>query len=468
MRISEETQREQKTSKEDYPRRVGLEAREDVGVRSVSLANTHGKAESRERTADLMERILDRDNLNGAVKRVIRNKGSHGIDGMQVDELLPYLKEHGLSIVSELRGGTYHPQPVKKVAIPKPDGGTRELGIPTVIDRWIQQSVAQVLTHVFDPGFSEASYGFRPGRSAHMALKAALQHISDGHRYVVDIDLEKFFDRVNHDILMGIIAKKVEDKRVLKLIRFYLEAGIMINGVKVKSQEGTPQGGPLSPLLSNILLDELDKELERRGHRFCRYADDCNVYVKSRRAGERVMRSIRRFIEDRLKLKVNEQKSAVDSPMKRKFLGYSFYNTRGQYKLRVHAKSFERLKDKIRDITNRNTSMNFETRVRRLTEVTRGWVNYFILADMKNHLKQLDEWVRRRLRACIWKTWKRIRTRYVNLKKLGIPENKAWEFANTRKGYWRISNSPIVNCAITNARLEKRGYISMSNLFSRA
>jgi group II intron reverse transcriptase/maturase len=468
LRISEETQGEQKTSKEGCLRRVGLEAREEVGVQSAPLASTHGKTESRERTADLMERILDSNNLNGAMKRVIRNKGSHGIDGMQVDELMPYLKEHGLSIVSALRGGTYRPQPVKKVVIPKPDGGTRELGIPTVIDRWIQQAVAQVLTQVFDPGFSESSFGFRPGRSAHMALNTALQHINDGHRYVVDIDLEKFFDRVNHDILMGIMAKKVEDKRVLKLIRCYLEAGIMTNGVKVKSQEGTPQGGPLSPLLSNILLDELDKELERRGHRFCRYADDCNVYVKSRRAGERVMISIRQFVEERLKLKVNEQKSAVDSPVKRKFLGYSFYNTRGQYKLRVHAKSFKRLKNKIRDITNRNASMNFEARVRRLTEVTRGWVNYFKLADMKNHLKQLDEWVRRRLRACIWKTWKHIRTRYANLKKLGIPEGKAWEFANTRKGYWRISNSPIVSRAITNARLEKRGYISMSNLFSRA
>ena len=467
MGLSEETQRKQKTSNEGYLRKVGLEAREEAGVQSTPLANTHGKAESGERTTDLMERILDRDNLNGAMKRVIRNKGSHGIDGMQVDELLPYLKEHGSVIVSEIRGGTYRPQPVRKAAIPKPDGGIRELGIPTVIDRWVQQSLAQVLTHVFEPEFSESSYGFRPGRSAHMALNVALGHINDGYRYVVDIDLEKFFDRVNHDVLMGLIAKKVEDRRVLKLIRSYLEAGVMLSGVKVKSQEGTPQGGPMSPLLSNILLNELDKELECRGHRFCRYADDCNIYVRSRRAGERVMASTRRFIENRLRLTVNERKSAVDSPMRRKFLGYSIYNARGQYKLRVHPKSFKRLKGKIRDITNRNVSMNFETRVKRLTEITRGWVNYFKLADMKTHLKSLDEWVRRRLRACIWKTWKHIRTRYANLKKLGIPKGKAWEFANTRKGYWRISNSPILTRSITNVRLEKRGYTSMSNMFSR-
>lgn len=468
MSLSEEAQRKQKTLKEDCLRKVGLEAREEAGARSVPLARAQGKAESREKTADLMERILNRDNLNKAVKRVIRNKGSHGIDGMQVDELLPYLKEHGLLIVSELRAGTYRSQPVRKVAIPKPDGGQRELGIPTVIDRFVQQSVAQVLTEMFDPEFSDSSYGFRPGRSAHMALQAALVHVNDGYRYVVDIDLEKFFDRVNHDILMGLIAKKVEDKRVLKLIRSYLEAGILLNGVKVKSQEGTPQGGPLSPLLSNILLHELDKELEHRGHRFCRYADDCNIYVRSCKAGERVMTGIRRFIESKLKLKINEHKSAVASPARRKFLGYSFYKARGQYRLRVHAKSLKRLKDKIREITNRNISMNFETRVKRLTEITRGWVNYFKLADMRKHLKSLDEWVRRRLRACIWKTWKRIRTRYVNLKKLGIPEGKAWEFANTRKGYWRTSNSPILSRSITNARLEKRGYVSMSTLFSKS
>ncbi len=256
-------------------------------------------------------------------------------------------------------------------------------------------------------------------------------------------------------------------ERVLKLIRGYLEAGILLNGVKVKSQEGTPQGGPLSPLLFNILLNELDRELERRRHRFCRYADDCNIYVRSQRAGVRVMASIRRFIESRLKLRINEYKSAVASPTKRKFLGYSVYNNRGQYRLRVHAKSYERLKDKIRKITNRNVSTNFKARVKRLTEVTRGWVNYFGLADMKNYLKSLDEWVRRRLRACIWKMWKRSKTRYVNLQKLGTPKGKAWEFANTIKGYWRISNSPILSCAVTNARLEKRGYISMSTLFSK-
>ena len=468
MCLSKELHRKQKTSKEDSLWRVGQEAREETGVPSSPLANTQGKTESRQHTPDLMERILDRNNLDRAAKRVIRNKGSHGIDGMQVDELLPYLKEQGLSLVSDLRGGTYRPQPVRKVPIPKPDGGTRELGVPTVIDRWIQQSVAQVLTEIFEPDFTESSYGFRPGRSAQMALKASLQHINDGYKYVVDIDLEKFFDRVNHDILMGLIAKKVEDKGVLKLIRGYLESGVLLNGVKVRSQEGTPQGGPLSPLLSNILLNELDKELEHRGHRFCRYADDCNIYVRSPRAGERVMRGIRQFIEKKLKLRINEHKSAVASPTRRKFLGYSFYKTRGRYKLRVHEKSYKRLKDKLREVTNRNTGMNFEARVRRLTEVTRGWVNYFKLADMKSKLKTLDSWVRRRLRACIWKTWKRISTRFARLKQLGIPRKLAWQYANTRKGYWRISKSPILNDTITNARLAKRGYISMCTLFAKS
>ena len=468
MRLSKELHRKQKTSKEDSLWRVGQEAQEETGVLSGPLANTQGKTESRQLTADLMERILNGENLDRAAKRVIRNKGSHGIDGMQVDELLPYLKEHGRSLVSDLRGGAYRPQPVRKVPIPKPDGGTRELGVPTVIDRWIQQSVAQVLTEIFEPDFSESSYGFRPGRSAHMALKASLQHINDGYKYVVDIDLEKFFDRVNHDILMGLIAKKVEDKRVLKLIRGYLESGVLLNGVKVRAQEGTPQGGPLSPLLSNILLNELDKELEHRGHRFCRYADDCNIYVRSPRAGKRIMTGIRQFIEKKLKLRINEDKSAVASPTRRKFLGYSFYKTRGRYKLRVHEKSYKRLKDKIREVTNRNTGMNFEARLRRLTEVTRGWVNYFKLADMKSNLKKLDFWIRRRLRACIWKTWKRISTRFTRLKQLGTPAKLAWQHANTRKSYWRISSSPILNNTITNARLAKRGYISMCTLFAKS
>ena len=336
-----------------------------------------------------------------------------------------------------------------------------------VVDRVIQQAISQVLTEVFEPEFSEHSYGFRPNKSAHQALKQAEIYINSGYKVVVDMDLEKFFDRVNHDKLMHLISRKVSDKRVLKLVRGYLTAGVMTTGICVKSKEGTPQGGPLSPLLSNIMLNELDKMLEERGHKFCRYADYCNIYVKSRRAGLRVMETVRRFLENELRLRVNEGKSAVASPTKRKFLGYSFYYKKGTYRLRVHPKSLNRLKDKVREVTNRNVSMNFETRLKKLIEKTRGWVNYFKLADMSKSLKEMDGWIRRRLRACIWKTWKKIRTRFTSLNKLGIDRNKAWEFANTRKGYWRISNSPIMQRSITNERLEKRGYVSMSTMYKK-
>lgn len=465
MKLSNPKQRPQKTSYEGCLEEIRMEAEMVPEARSSGMATPRVKTGSKSCTQRLMERITDRTNLNDALKRVIRNKGSHGIDGMQFDELRPYLMENGRALVLELLEGIYKPSPVRKVDIPKPDGGMRGLGIPTVVDRFVQQAIAQVLTEVFEPEFSDSSYGFRPGRSAHMALLKAKDYINEGNKYVVDMDLEKFFDRVNHDILMSLIAKKVDDKRVLKLIRRYLSAGILLNGVRVRNEEGTPQGGPLSPLLSNIMLNEFDKELERRGHKFCRYADDCNIYVKSKRAGMRIMESMTKWLEERLRLKVNVLKSAVASPTKRKFLGYSFYSSKKGYRLRVHEKSLKRLKDKIRFITNRNISMNFEARVERLKQVTRGWVNYFQLADMKSILRGLDEWVRRRLRACIWKTWKRIRTRFTYLMKLGIPRYKAWEYANTRKGYWRISNSPILSRAITNERLLKRGYVSMSTMY---
>lgn len=467
MKLSEQEQRPQKTSYEDYLEGIRLEAKRVPRVQSSDLAISTKKARPEICTENLLERIVGSENMNKAVKRVERNKGSHGTDGMRVDALRPYLMEHGKALVSEILEGRYRPEPVRRVDIPKPDGGKRGLGIPTVVDRVIQQAISQVLTEVFEPYFSENSYGFRPNKSAHQALKQAESYVNAGYRYVVDMDLEKFFDRVNHDILMSLIAKKITDKRVLKLIRMYLTAGVMEQGVRVKTKEGTPQGGPLSPLLSNIMLNELDEMLEKRGHKFCRYADDCNIYVKSGRAGERVMTSVRKFIEDELKLKVNENKSAVASPMKRKFLGYSFYHMKSKYRLRVHAKSVKRLKDNIREVTNRNVSMNFEARVKKLIEKTRGWVNYFKMADMRNLLLEMDQWVRRRLRACIWKTWKRIRTRFLSLVKLGVDRPKAWEYANTRKGYWRISNSPIMKCVITNERLEKRGYISMSTMYKK-
>lgn len=467
MNSSSQKQGLQKTSYEGYPPRVGLEIQEITEAHSLDMAEPSGKTKSETHTDNLLERIVQRDNMNKAMKRVIKNKGSHGIDGMKIEDLRPYLMEHGKALVQQILAGEYEPQPVRRVDIPKPDGGTRGLGIPVLVDRVIQQAIAQVLSEIYEPIFSESSYGFRPGRNAHMALKQAQVFINDGYKYVVDMDLEKFFDRVNHDILMSLIARKVSDGRVLGLIRKYLNAGLMKDGVVVRAEDGVPQGGPLSPLLSNIMLDVFDKELERRGHKFCRYADDCNIYVKSRRAGERVMQSMRRFLKGKLKLMINEEKSAVASPTKRKFLGYSFYTGKKGYQLRVHPKSIKKIKNKIRDITNRNRSMNFEARVKRLIEVIRGWVNYFKLADMKGLLKELDEWTRRRLRACIWKTWKRIKTRFECLFKLGIPKDKAWEFANTRKGYWRISGSPIMQRAVTNTRLENRGFISMSALYEK-
>jgi group II intron reverse transcriptase/maturase len=460
--------RKQKTSySEDSLDKIELDTRNKQGVFSVSSVLSEEKTKSEKVTETLLESIVTKRNLYEAYKRVKKNKGSHGVDGMRVDELLPYLKMHAIEVSESLLDGTYIPKPVRRVEIPKPDGGIRLLGVPTVLDRMIQQAIAIKLNDIFEPIFSDNSYGFRPKRSCHMALMKSKEFINEGNRVVVDMDLEKFFDRVNHDILMNRIARKVTDKRVLKLIRAYLVAGIMLNGIVVKSEEGTIQGGPLSPLLSNILLDDLDKELEKRGHKFVRYADGCNIYVKSKRAGERVLKSITRFLDEKLKLKVNQEKSAVGNPTKRKFLGYSFYYSKNGIKFRVHEKSYKRFKDKIKKITNRNVSMNFDYRIKKLNEILIGWVNYYKLADMKTRLKHLDEWIRRRLRACIWKTWKKVSTRFKNLKKLGLDKYKAWEYANTRKGYWRISASPILHRTITNEKLKRRGYKSLSSQYQK-
>jgi RNA-directed DNA polymerase len=449
-----------------YPCEGGVEHRSSEEGLSISPASKRRRDDRKGEGEGMLERILSRENLNKAYKKVVSNKGSHGVDGMKVDELLPYLKRHGEELRQRILEGEYNPQPVRRVEIPKPDGGYRQLGIPTVVDRMIQQAIAQELNKVFDPDFSESSYGFRSKRSAHQAVKAARKHIGEGKRWVVDIDMEQFFDRVNHDKLMAQVARKVKDKRVLKLIRRYLESGVMLNGVKVKNEEGTPQGGPLSPLLANIVLDDLDKELEKRGHRFCRYADDCNIYVGSRSAGGKVMESITRYIEGKLKLKVNRNKSGVDRPSRRKFLGFSFYTRKGEVRNFIHRKPLERFKGKVREITRRSNGRGMEWRKEALGYLITGWANYFRIADMKTLAGELDQWIRRRIRMCYWKQWKKIRTKHNELVKLGVDKRKAWEHANTRKSYWRTSGSYILSTTLTNKYLKEQGFISLTQRLS--
>lgn len=412
----------------------------------------------------ILNQILSRENMLLALKRVEQNKGSHGVDMMPVQNLRTHIVENWQFIKEAILKGTYEPKPVRRVEIPKSDGGVRLLGIPTVTDRLIQQAIAQVLSKIYDPMFSEHSYGFRPNRSAHDAVRKAQGYIKEGYRWVVDIDLEKFFDQVNHDRLMSTLAKRIHDKPLLKLIRKYLQSGVMIHGVVSSTEKGTPQGGPLSPLLSNIVLDELDKELEKRGHPFVRYADDCNIYVKSKRAGERTMASVQRFIERKLRLKVNEKKSAVDRPWKRKFLGFSFIDAE-EPKIRVAEESVKRMKKKVREITSRKMPYSMEYRIQKLNQYVFGWCGYFALADTKSIFRKMDGWIRRRLRMCLWKDWKTPKTRIRNLIKLGVPSWKAYEWGNSRKGYWRISNSPILHRTLGNSYWNDQGLKSLQERY---
>jgi len=412
----------------------------------------------------LMEEVCERENLREALRRVKANKGSPGVDGMTIDGITDYLKQHWPAIREQLLSGTYEPQPVRRVEIPKPDGGgVRKLGIPTVLDRFIQQAVMQVLQKRWDPTFSEHSYGFRPGRSAHQAVAQAQQYIAEGYNWTVDFDLEKFFDRVNHDKLMGRIAQRVEDKRLLKLIRAFLNAGVMENGLVSPSVEGTPQGGPLSPLLSNLVLDELDRELERRGHRFVRYADDSNVYVRSERAGQRVMESISRFITQKLKLKVNEAKSAVAQPSQRKFLGFSF--TGGPDVKRVIApKALNHFKQRIRDITRRAKSVSIGTTMDELAPFMRGWRGYFGFCETPDVLMYLTRWVRLRLRTALWRQWKTPRRRRAALLQLGVHPRLASNTAGSSHGAWYLSRAKALSVGLSNAYFKSLGLPSLTEV----
>jgi RNA-directed DNA polymerase len=418
-------------------------------------ARDEGKA-----NAELWEQVWGRQNLLTALERVERNGGAPGIDGMTVEELRPYLRERWLEIREALDQQSYKPSPVRRVEIPKPDGGVRQLGIPTVLERLLQQAIAQALTPLFEALFSPASYGFRPGRSAHEAVKQAQEYVQAGYEWVVDIDLEKFFDRVNHDMLMARVVRVVKDKRVLKLIRAYLNSGVMVNGVVMESEEGTPQGGPLSPLLSNIMLDDLDKELEKRGHKFVRYADDCNIYVKTRRAGERVMESVKKFLEKKLKLKVNPKKSKVERATRVKFLGFSFYKRNGEVLIRVAVRSLERFREKFRRLTKRTRSGKLEEVIQEINQYTMGWIGYYWQANTPSVFEGLDSWIRRRLRQMIWKRWKRGTTRYRELVKLGVPRGRAGLGA-VGKSPWHMSKSPVVNEALSNAYLRNSGLKSL-------
>ena len=462
MDFEEMTQRKTEQLSLDFSDRGEARKRWSKG-RLISWVGKQGLAETPAAPAlaeGLIEAMAWGKAPDVALRKVEANKGAPGVDGMSVKELRPYLRSNWSRLKRELLEGKYRPKPVRRVSIPKPDGGTRDLGVPTAVDRFIQQMILQVLEPLYDPTFSPSSYGFRLGRSAKDAVRAAREHVAGGNGWVVDIDLEKFFDRVNHDILMGRLSRRIGDKKLLKLIRLYLQAGVMLNGAVVERYEGTPQGGPLSPLLSNILLDELDKELERRGHKFCRYADDCNIYVKTERAGQRVMESVTKFLETRLRLRVNREKSAVGRPSSRKFLGLRILRG-AKAMIGVAPKSVDRLKRRVRDLTRRNRGVSFEKVLEDLKKLTDGWVGYFCAAQTPILFRKLDSWIRRRLRCYVYKQWKTPKNRAKQMIKSGVGPWLAWGVAYNGYGLWRIAGSPAMTRALTNARLERMGYSSL-------
>ena len=464
MNVTESRFKNRQLHMEDYLQMVSAEQKEYAEVFDYSKITEKSGVITDYWTNNLLELILRKDNLNMAYKRVKSNKGSGGIDGMQVDELLPYLRENQETLIQELRDGKYKPNPVRRVEIPKETKGEfRKLGVPTVVDRVIQQAITQELTPIYEEQFSNSSFGFRPKRGAHDALRQCQKNVNDGYVYVVDMDLEKFFDTVCQSKLVEVLSRTIKDGRVVSLIHRYLNAGVIANGMFERTEIGMPQGGPLSPLLSNIMLNELDKELERRGHRFVRYADDCMIFCKSKKSAERTLENIIPFIEEKLFLRVNRKKTEVAHISKVKYLGYSFYRYKGKCRFRVHPKSVTKMKNKIRELTDRNNGMSNAKREEKYQQFVRGWVNYFKLADMKGLLTRADEWARRRIRAVYWKQWKRVRTRYRILRKLKLEHWQAIKLANSRCGYWRMAE--MLNTVITKKIIVKLGYTSMLDYY---
>jgi group II intron reverse transcriptase/maturase len=460
MKVTEDETKYRQLHTGGYLQKVSAEQGEYVGAYDSSRITENNITDTNLLEDQLLEKIIDRDNMNKAFKKVKKNKGAAGIDDMEIDELLDHLKENGKDLVEAIQVGKYRPKPVKRVEIPKEEKGKiRKLGIPTVVDRVVQQAIAQVLTPIFEEQFSDNSFGFRPGRSAHRAMKRCKEFIDDGYKYVVDMDLEKYFDTVNQSKLIEVLSRTIKDGRVISLIHKYLRAGVVEKHTFRETGQGVAQGGPLSPLLSNIMLNELDKELEKRGHRFVRYADDLTIFVRSRKSAERTLVNIHPFIENKLFLKINEEKTATGYVGRIKFLGFGFYLYKGKARFRVHPKAIKKMKSRIKELTARSHGLSNIERPKKLRQYIVGWVNYFKIADMKSLLKEVDQWMRRRIRMVIWKQWKKVSTKFNNLRKLGIEKGKAWEFANTRKGYWRIANSPILKRSIPNDKLSQRNYL---------
>lgn len=460
MKVTKDEIKYRQLHKEGYLQKVSAEQKEYVEVYDSSRITENNITNADLTEGLLLEKILHKDNMNQAFKKVKKNKGAAGIDKMEIDELLEYLKENGSNLVQTIREGKYHPKPVRRVEIPKEGKGkVRKLGIPTVVDRVVQQAIAQVLTPIFEEQFSDNSFGFRPKRSAHQAMFRCKEYIDEGYKYVVDMDLEKYFDTVNQSKLVEILSRTIKDGRVISLIHKYLGAGVVVKHTFKETGIGVPQGGPLSPLLSNIMLNELDKELELRGHKFVRYADDVTIFVKSKKSAKRTLENIQPFIEKKLFLKVNEEKTKVAYVGRVKFLGFGFYVMRSKARFRVHPQAMKKMKARVKELTRRSYGVSNEERPKKLKRYIVGWINYFKIADMKSFLEGVDQWMRRRIRMVYWKQWKKVRTRFSNLKKLGVEESKAWEFANTRKGYWRIANSPITSRTLSNQWLKDQGYL---------